>query len=175
MKYAVIIIAIGLVVSIIVGVVLLWPKYQEFSDLRTQLVQKKTQLENQNKYIQQLEAMEEKLKEKQELADKVNSALPIGPDIPSLLEFLQKASTETGVSLESADWQELSSPQTEQERIKEYSLTLNLSGSYFAFKNFLFALERSARIIEVLQTNFSISGEPNEPISFQIIMKVRSY
>ena len=175
MKHAVIVIAIGVVVSVIAGAVLVWPKYQEFSDLRAQLIQKRTQLENQNKYIQQVQAMEEKIKEKQELADKVNSALPIGPDIPSLLGFLQKASTETGIILETVDWQELTSAQNEQQRIKEYTLNLGLSGSYFAFKNFLFALEKSARMIDVLQTTFSVSAGPDEPIDFEITAKVRSY
>lgn len=173
MKYVITIIAVSLVISIIVGALLVWPKYQELSNLRTQLEQKRTQLASQNKYIQQIKAADAQLKEKEELVSKVNSALPIGPDIPSLLEFLQEASLQTGVSLEKIDWHEARS--LEKERIKDYSLNLSFSGSYFALKNFLYALERSARLIDVFQIAFTISPEPEEPIPFKLMMKIHSY
>lgn len=173
MRYSITIIAVSLLISIIMAAFLVWPKYQEFSNLKNQLEQKRTKLENQNRYVQQLEAADAKLQEKEELVSKVNSALPIGPDIPSLLEFLQEASLQTGVSLEKIDWQE--ARLDEKERIKDYSLGLSFSGSYFAFKNFLYALERSARLIDVFQISFTTSPESEEPIPFKIMLKVHSY
>jgi Tfp pilus assembly protein PilO len=126
--------------------------------------------------MQQLLATEIKIEEKQELVNKVNNALPLGPDIPSLLNFLQETSTETGMSLEGASWQELSlSGKKNKERFKEYSLNLQLSGSYFAFINFLYSLEKSSRLINVVESDFSIPLEENEPIPFDVLLKVYSY
>jgi len=176
MKYSIVIIAAGIIISIIIGAFLFWPKYQEFNNLQDQVVQKKIELENQNKYMQQLLAMKRNIEEKQELVGKVNSALPLGPDIPSLLNFLQEISVQTGMSLDSVSWQELLSPRGEKkDRFKEYSLDIELSGSYFAFKNFLFSLEKSSRLINVVESGFSISTEENEPTSFDIVLKVYSY
>jgi len=176
MKYSIIIIAAGIIISIIIGAFLFWPKYQEFNSLQNQFSQKKDQLENQNKYMQQLLAIERKIEEKQELVNKVNSALPIGPDIPSLLNFLQGISMETGMSLEGASWQELlPSREDKKEKFKEYSLNLEVSGSYFAFINFLYSLEKSSRLINVVESRFSVPSEENEPIPFDILLKVYSY
>lgn len=176
MKYSIIIIAVGVTISIIIGAFLFWPKYQEFNGLQDELAEKNIELENQNKYMQKLLEIEGKKKEKQELVNKVNNALPIGSDIPSLLNFLQETSIRTGMGLEAVSWQELSSSNKEKKgRIKEYSISLELSGSYFAFNNFLFSLERSSRLIDVIESEFSISEEENEPIPFDIVLRVYSY
>lgn len=174
MKYATSIIAISLIVSVIMGLLLVLPKYQEFSGLKAQINQKRKQLENQQKHAEQLNAQNLQLKQKQELVSKVDSALPFGPDIPSLLEFLERTSTETGVSIERISWQEVSFS-GQAERIKEHTLGLNFSGSYFAFKNFLSALERNARLIDVFQVSFSLPPNPEEPISFKLVMRIHSY
>ena len=176
MKYSIIIIAMGITVSIIIGVFLFWPEYRELNNLQDRLAQKNTELENQNKYMQQLLEIEEKRKEKKELVNKVNNALPLGSDIPSLLNFLQEACIQTGMGLDAVSWQELLSSNKEKRgRLKEYSISLKLSGSYFAFNNFLFSLERSSRLIDVIESEFSISEEENEPIPFDIVLRVYSY
>ena len=95
----------------------------------------------------------------------------------NLLNFLQEMSIETGMSLEDVAWQELLPSRKEKKngRLREYSLDLNLSGSYFSFINFLFSLEKSSRLINIVESKFSIPSEENEPISFDIILKVYSY
>jgi len=176
MKYSIIIIAAGVVISITIGAFLFWPKYQEFNNLENRLAEKNAELENQNKYMQQLLKINRRREEKQELVNKVNNALPLGSDIPSLLNFLQKVSIETGIGLESVSWQELSPLNEEKkERLKEYSINLELSGSYFAFKNFLFSLEKSSRLIDVIESEFSIPPEENQPIPYNILLRVYSY
>jgi|AntAceMinimDraft_18_1070375.scaffolds.fasta_scaffold00463_9 Tfp pilus assembly protein PilO len=176
MKYSIIIITTGILISIIMGTFLFWPKYQEFNSLNDALIIKKVQLENQNRYTQQLLTMERKIQENQELADKVNSILPLGPGIPSLLNFLQETSIETGMSLDNVTWQKLlPSRNEEKKRLKEYSLNLKLSGSYFAFMNFISSLEKSSRLINIVATEFSVPIEENEPIPFSLVLKIYSY
>ncbi len=177
MKYVIIIIVISLILSIAVGIIWLWPTYQDFSKLKTQLAQKKIELANQNKYAQQLQEIGEQFDEKKELVDKINNALPISPHISSLLDFLQESAKQTGMSFEDIGWHELTSSEIEKikTRMREYSVRITASGSYSAFKNFLFVLERSARLIDVVQTDFSLSSEQGKPMSFELILKVRSY
>ncbi|MEA3452731.1 MAG: type 4a pilus biogenesis protein PilO [Patescibacteria group bacterium] len=177
MKYSIIIIAISVTISIILGLFLLKPKYEELNDLQSQLRQKNIELENQNKYAQLLFSIERSLEEKRDLVTKINSALPADPDIPSLLNFLKESTADqTGMSLLDVSWQEISlSREGRKERFKEYSLRLQLSGSYVAFKNFLYVLERSSRLINVIHSEFSMPTEENEPIFFDVILKVYSY
>lgn len=176
MKYSIIVITIGIITSIILAVFLFLPEYQKLDDLQDQLLEKRIELENQNKYTSQLLATERNFEENQELVNKINSALPIGPDIPSLLNFLQEVSLETGMSLEGVSWQKLPSSREEKKGpLEEYSLNLELSGSYFAFKNFLFSLEKSSRLINVIESKFSVPEEENESIFFNIVLKVYSY
>jgi len=181
MKYAIIIVSISLAISIILGAVLVLPKYQKLSHLRGQIVQNKVQLENQNKYIQQLKAIDKKMEEKQEFVSKVNSALPSGADTPSLLKFLEETAAQSGVTIKKADWQERSSAMDREQReklkgkLKEYSIGLDISGSYFAFRNFLVALEKSARLIEAPQVSFSINQESEQAPSFRMTIKIYSY
>jgi|AntAceMinimDraft_18_1070375.scaffolds.fasta_scaffold00382_13 Tfp pilus assembly protein PilO len=175
MKYSIIIISVALIISFVVGALLVWPEYKKMNDLQTELAKKDVQLESQHKYNQQLETTSQQLKEKQEFADKVDSILPKSLDMSSLLEFLQTTCMETGMSLEGVSWQELSSPQEKETRIKEYSVNLELSGSYFAFKNFLFSLEKSARLIDIMDIDFFLLEDEEQSMPFKITLRIYSY
>lgn len=174
MKYAIIIIASSIVISLILAVFLVWPEYRAFSEVNNQLTQKKLQLENQNKYIQSLKVADNQLKERVELVEKISSALPAKVDIPSLLEFLEKASVSSGVNLSKISWENVSSGD-EKERIKKHYFSAEVAGSYFALKNFLFAIETSARLINIEQLNFSVSANENQPAMIKIRASVSSY
>jgi Tfp pilus assembly protein PilO len=174
MKYAIIIITSSIIISIILVAFLVWPEYMAFSDASKQLSQKILQLENQNKYIQSLKVADSQLKEKTELVEKINSALPNEVDIPSLLEFLQKASISSGVSLNKISWESVSFG-GEKEKIKKHYFGAEITGSYFALKNFLFAVETSARLINIEQLSFTTSSESNKPATIQIRASVSSY
>lgn len=175
MKYGLTIISISLVISIIIGAVFLYPKYQEFSKLQNQIIQREQELANQQNYLKLLRQIDEKVKEKQDLIDKVASAIPDEPDIPSFLNFLKQESINTGVGLEQVSWNEQRSLKDEKKQINQHLINLQVSGSYFAFRNFLSALESNARLIEVLATDFSLDYESEEPAVFGLELKIHSY
>jgi Tfp pilus assembly protein PilO len=58
---------------------------------------------------------------------------------------------------------------------KEYRFSLELSGSYPAFKNFLAILEKSAKIIEVENISFSSPAKDDSAFSFNVAVKFYSY
>ncbi len=180
-------IIICLLLSVIIGLFLIWPKYQEFRDVQFRIRGKETEIENQEKYFSQLHDISGKLKGYEADLAKLDSSLPDSPSVVSVLNFFQKTSIQNGLifkktksfsvglSKKSAGAQS-SSQKTEEAEIasgiKEISIEFEVAGSYSALKNFISALERSARFIEV--DSFFSSGK-EEVRSFSLKIKAYSY
>jgi Tfp pilus assembly protein PilO len=87
---------------------------------------------------------------------------------------LQKAAPENGLLLNSIG-SVSTKPSTSKPEIKETVIgPLKLSGSYPSLKNFLVALEKNSRIIEVENISFSVPKE-GDLFDFGITIKVYSY
>lgn len=179
------IILISLVVILVIGVFLIWPKYQELKVAQLKLVQKQVELENLGQYNLQLEEHFRKLQQYEKELAYIDFALPSDFDFPSLFHFLQKTCSQNGLVLKNigpsfvppadASEEEVSNGQAPQKKtIRGLATTLELSGSYKAFLNFLSALEKSARLIEVESISFS-SPEGEDIFSFQLLVKAHSY
>jgi len=172
-KYPIYII-VSLLLSFLLIFFFVWPKFQELSSLKEKISVKRSELQSQEKYFQELEKTSEELKKYETSLSNIDSALPQNPLLPELLNFLQKASSQSGLSLKS-----ISSPSTasgEAEKIKETRISLVLVGSYSDFKNFLSVLEKSARLIEVENLSFFIKEiKEKGPIDFNLATKVYSY
>ena len=63
----------------------------------------------------------------------------------------------------------------EKGEIKETRINFLLVGSYPDFKNFLFILEKSARLIDVENISFALPKEKEGLFNFNITIKVYSY
>ena len=158
-------IIICLVLSAILGFLLLWPQYQKFSEARWQVKEKEVERSNQEEYFVHLDSLSKELENYQEQESKVLSAIPSGPDIPALLNFLADTSSKTGMILK-----EITSFSTEQSkktikttseeeqvpvsRVRELTINFEVSGEYTALKNFVSALEGNSRIIEIESISF---------------------
>lgn len=167
-----------LALSLTVGVIFLWPRYQEMDNLQIKIANMEQEIQNLDKYYQQLSAISKKLDEHQEELTKIDSALPSEFSAPSFLRFLQKVAPENGLILTSAG-PFSAQPLSQKADIKEIQGSLELSGSYSSLKNFLKALEKSARLIEVDSISFSVpkteEGEISEIFNFQLGIKTYSY
>lgn len=158
-------IIICLVLSAILGFLLLWPQYQKFSEARWQVKENETERNNQEEYFADMESLSTELENYQEQKSKIVSAIPSGPDIPALLNFLANTSSKTGMILK-----KISSFSTEQSkktvstaseeekvpvsRARELTIDFEVGGEYTALKNFISALESNSRIIEVESISF---------------------
>jgi len=153
------IILIGL--ALILGVIFLWPSYQELNNLQVKIANKEMEIRYEDEYYEELSSISETLKEYQGELEKIDSALPTDQPLPSLLRYLQKATSENGIGLTNIA---LSiEPVKANARIKEIQGSLSLSGSYPALKNFLKVLEKSARLIKVDSISLSASASPFFP------------
>lgn len=150
-----------------------WPKYQEFSNSKIELNEKKDELRNKEKYFSELERLSLKLKEYTAELDKIDSVLPQNPGITDLLNFLEKESSQNGMVLEKVNLENVS-PLGKESEIFKVPLSFSVSGDYPAFKNFLSVLQKNARLIDVESISFSSPGK-GEVFSFDIRIKAHSY
>jgi len=180
-------IAICLYLTLVLGVGLLWPKYQDWKDFQKKIEEKRIELQYKEEYFSELNKASDTLKEYSQALLKIDSSLPADPDLPSLFDFLQKASSQNGLILKGISpisttfFEDYYPPPTLptfggalSSKIQETHLSLSLVGSYFAFKNFLLTLEKSARLIEVESIDFS-SPKKGEIFTFNLKIKVYSY
>jgi len=166
--------------SLVLGVIFLWPRYQEINNLQIEIGYIEQEIENRDKYYQQLADISKELEKHQEELAKIDSALPSEFSAPALLKFLQKVAPENGLILTTVSSFSVQ-PSPQKADIKEIQGSLELSGSYSSLKNFLKALEKSARLIEVDSISFSTSQkkegeivEISEIFNFQLGIKTNS-
>jgi len=150
---------------------LIYPRVQDLIFLKKEISEKESDLKSQEKYFQEIEKTSEELKKYQDSLSKIDSALPEKFSLPELSNFLQKATSQSGLSFKGMS--SVSVTSLLAGKIKENRLNLALVGNYPDFKNFLSILEKSARLIEVENISFSLPKEGQ--INFDLTIKVYSY
>jgi len=168
-------IVIFLLIALILGVVSIWPKYQELNATETEIRAKEIELQNTEEYYSDLEQTNLGLKEYTDGLAKIKTSLPSDPSLPSFLNFLQEKSSENGVVFKTINFISSPSPISGESKIKGTSLNVSFSAPYPAFKNFLSTLENSARLIEVESISFSSPEEKEKSFEFNLGLKIHSY
>ncbi len=154
-----------LIFSVLLFFLLISPKQVSLSTLNSELLQKKQEFESSDRSFQEILKTSERLKNYQEEISKVDSALPEDPSIPSLFNFIQKSSSQSGLLLENIG----SISVKEEGKLKKWTTNIKLKGDYSSFKNFVSILEKSARLIKVEKISLLIEKETptyNLTISF---------
>jgi Tfp pilus assembly protein PilO len=167
-----IVIIISLVITFVLGILFLWPKFQEMEQLNQKINSKQEELQYNEQYFNELESIKEKLGENETEVSKIDSALPDEKSLPSLFDLIQRISSQTGLIFKTLSPFAASYSEDIPE-IQEIRFSIVLSGSYSSFKSFLSSLETSARMIEVENISFASEGE--EPFNFNLKLKVYSY
>lgn len=188
LKNPLLISGICLLLSMVLVLLLLWPKYQDIQILEEKIEWKETDLETQTVYFENLENISGRLKEHQEQLSKIDSALPESLFLPEILNFIQYSASQSGLLLKdissittiipSLSPQDLEAGFEGEEidsvnnKVKETRINLKFSGDYPSFKNFLLILEKSTRLFGFQDITFSRTEESTE---FDLIIKVYSY
>jgi len=154
---------------------LCWPRYQEFKEKKAEIETRDEDIKNKEEYLSKLEALSERLSEYDEELSKIDSALPFDASAAALFNFFQKTSSENGLILTGIDVSELFSSERSEQRIQEMFFSLSVSGSYSAFKNFLSAVYRNSRLIEVKSINFPSSEEGIDLFNFNLSLETHAY
>ena len=135
-----------------------------YMELRKDLDNKDKELAEKTEYFAKLNSTLSKVKGYGEELAKVESAFPEDPDIavPNLFNFMIEISSENGLILKGVTG-DIKSLKLGELGLEEFPFSVSVSGSYADFKNFLSALHKNVRMINVETMRFS-SGETRETI-----------
>jgi len=161
--------------ALVLGFVLVWPKYQNLQALRLNIKNKEAELQSKKDYFSQVNETSQQLAQYKESLAKVLSALPKDPSLPSLFNFFQKNIPETGLILEEINLGGIIVPQQETDDFKEIQLGFQLSGSYQSFKYFLSVIEHSSRLFEVQSLTLDSPKADEKNPSYSLNIKTHSY
>jgi Tfp pilus assembly protein PilO len=172
--------AILLFLSLVAIFYLVMPKYDIYQGLLNQISIQEAIYNGQDQYYSDIKKNYDQLMQYKDNLAKIDDAIPSKSAFSKLLNLLYKDSADSGIviqNISAANSQQAGNGKT----IKQITLSLNLFGSYAAYKNFLVSLEGSARLIESQDFNFSVTQpskqNPNPQGVFPIKMdiKVHSY
>jgi Tfp pilus assembly protein PilO len=156
-----------ILIALTFGMVLVLPKFDETAALKDKVELKRVDLANRENYFKELEKIAKEFKGNRENLDKIKTALPIGPMAPSLANFIQSASSQTGLILKNFGYGSTNVTaidETAAMAVQEYEISLTLSGSYNAFKDFLDRIEKSSRLIEIADIAFIVSESSKDAV-----------
>jgi Tfp pilus assembly protein PilO len=151
-------IIICFLLSSVIAFFLLLPEINKYSDFGLKIKAEDLKLKDQENYFSQILDLNDKLKVYQPELDKIDSAIPSEPSVPSLLDFIQGISAQSGLVFNKLSSFSITTPKkpTKGEEnvtipvgLKQISITFEASGDYSALKNFLSKIEESSRLVEV--------------------------
>lgn len=152
-------ISVVLIIALTIFFLFALQKYQESMDLEMELTRKQAQYENQVDYYFKLSDILESIKQKQDILEKIESALPSEFAFAPIIYFLQEKAAKSDLNiklinfLQPEDSQQDSS-ENQKPEVKNVMFKVELQGNYQSLKTFLYALEQSARLFEVKSIAF---------------------
>ncbi|MBU4274224.1 type 4a pilus biogenesis protein PilO [Patescibacteria group bacterium] len=149
-------IAVILFIILVLGFYLVIPKYRTFQDLLINLGKKEAELQGKAAYFVEVTKTYKELMQYQENLKKIETALPDNLAMAPLINFIYQKGAENGVIIKNISILKNASVGANT-KIKETNVSLNLFGSYNAFKSFLTSIEKSARLMEGGNISFSVT------------------
>ncbi len=155
------VIIIFLILIVIMLFLFAIPKYQEYRGLQSTMMAKQAQYSGESIYFARVSDILSGLQSRQEALGKIQNALPDGFTLGPLMDFLQKKGSENAISITSVVFAQASplalpeTPAITAGQAQDVLFTVNAAGSYQGLKNFLFAMDNSARLFEMDSVSFS--------------------
>lgn len=157
---------------------LTWPGFQKFQELQKNIEFKKTDLATKVEYYALINKTAAELDLYKEEFDKISQNTMASEFVlPSLFDLLAQKASQNGLILEEIKLGGIiavkENPPTGG--TKQTNISLQVAGSYDSFKNFLLALEKSARLINIQDISFSTPSEPSKPFLFKLNIQTYGY
>jgi Tfp pilus assembly protein PilO len=168
---------------LILGNFVLLPRYRSLNLLNAEVAAKELELSSKEEYVSQLESLSRILEKHPEELSKIDFALPLEPNLPSLFEFLQGICSDKRLVLKRIGAFAIV-PVGKDTGLKRTRVGFEVSGTFDALMDFLSVLEKSARLIEVSQISFRSEvakegeeeeGAEAEIFTFKITANIFSY
>ena len=159
--------------SLLLIFILVLPAYNDLNDLNNRIFEKKTSLQSQQEYFEELKGIEERIEGQEESFEKIKSAIPEGSDLANLMNYFQRSASKAGVSMEGISPAMVAS--TQEKKVHASKVNLVIAGEYPSFKDFLSIIEKSSRLIEVEDIGFQSPVKEGDMFSFNISTRVYYY
>ncbi|MCH7605021.1 type 4a pilus biogenesis protein PilO [Patescibacteria group bacterium] len=160
--------------SVIIGVVILWPMYQEFMVLQQNIESKRAILDEKESYIDKLVILERELKNYSAEVEKIDAAIPETRGIPALFHFIQGMTSTSGLVLRSIGASEIKDAFPNSDIVVTL-VSIQTNGSYAALKEFLKQARVSAEMVEITSLSFGEPGTDTGEFNYTISLQIYSY
>ena len=175
----------GVIAALLIGLFLIRPAWNSLKQLGEEIPQAQQARNLKKQDYQNLQKADKYFKDNSQTVEQVNAAVPISPQIPSILVTLEALAKQNGVFLTSFSPQQLGVQATgtsgtgaaaaggtaqgaNPAGVESVEVTANFNGPYPSLLNFLYNLERSLRIVDVKTiTVTSTKGNLEGNISFK--------
>jgi Tfp pilus assembly protein PilO len=168
------------------------PAVREVLNLKKILSEQTKILGDKQEFSIKLEKLIKNYEDNKKDAEKVNYALPLGKEIPNLIVQFEALGAEGGMTIEQIGFSSVEGQATSKAKVvrtetgeginqqtgdsaknyKTIAVNLKMSGDYYAFKNFLVAVEKNIRLMNIETINFtSLSGQDSQLFNFEVTLK----
>lgn len=160
-------------ISVLLLIFLIAPKIQDFQKISFEIEQKKKEISFQKDAVFEIDFLSRKLKEYPLELSKIDSAIPSEPGTLSLYDFFQQKIDKHNLLLKNVS--SFSTSVVEEKKIKKTKFSLQVSGSFSDFKNFLSDIEKNSRLIEIENVSFVVYPLKQTADFYQLTIKAYSY
>lgn len=150
------------------------PAVQDVLNLRKAVIEQNKILQDKQEFLIKLEKLIKNYEDNKQYAEKISYVLPSGEEIPNLIIQLEALGVEGGMAIEQIEFSSVDEQVTagSLENYKTMTINLKTSGDYYSFKNFIAAVEKNMRLMDIEKINFiPLSSENSQLFNFEITLK----
>ena len=168
------------------------PAVREVLNLKKTLSEQTKILGDKQEFLIKLEKLIKNYEDNKKDAEKINYALPLGKEMPNLIVQFEALGAEGGMTIEQIEFSSVEDQAISKAKIvrtetgegvaqqtgestKDYktiAVNLKMSGDYYAFKNFLVAVEKNIRLMNIETINFThLSSWGSQLFNFEVSLK----
>jgi Tfp pilus assembly protein PilO len=170
-----ILIPIFIIIAIILIFGLVSPQYKTYNEKLGQAKAKEAEVQSVRAYYSDVDKISEELAKYSAEITKMDLALPDEISAAAVSDYFQKKVSESGLILKDYVLPVTSIQSPLNASLKESNVSLSLSASYPALKNFIYNLGESARMVEVEKISFLSSDSKNLLLNIGLSLKLYSY
>ncbi|MBI2625954.1 type 4a pilus biogenesis protein PilO [Candidatus Parcubacteria bacterium] len=154
--------------------VFVWPLWTSFQEASRLLNDARVRLNDKQEFVRHIAELQKEYEANQAEARRASLVIPVGRDIPGLLETVSALATVSGVSLDAFGFSggQATGPGTSGNiSLPTIAVNMNVAGSYEAIKGLLRNIEQNIRLFE---TETVIFGRQEDGL-FSAQMKLNAY
>ncbi|MCD6233225.1 type 4a pilus biogenesis protein PilO [bacterium] len=146
------------------------PEHSLYLDLQEKIKEQALQISQGEQYFTNLRKAFKTIQSHPENLEKVESAIAKTPSLPPLLDYLEQSASQSGAVLKSIGIESFRSKGGfPNQKIKKFSLGLELRGDYESLKKFASLLEKSSRLVSI--ENVTVGGYKDGLFDFKLLIE----